>query len=138
MAKAKFQIQGLQELFDLAHRIPPEIGMHAKKLFNDFGEDVMEEAKKRCPYDPKRKSGTHLRDTAFIRKAESNVKPNTWIGFGAPHAYLVHEDIAGFHRVKEHSTAGTGPKYLERPFLEKKANLEAKIVAMIDEVTDAA
>jgi hypothetical protein len=146
--KKRFQIEGLEVVLDLNKKLPEKIGEKAAKLFNAFAVEVMAEAKRLCPYDPlkgkhhkKYANSEHLRDTGWIRKAESKTKPTTWMGFSAPHAYLIHEDIHGAagaqQEATKYSTSGTKAKYLEKPFLEKKGAFEKKIEAMIDEVLNA-
>ena len=131
-------VEGLQPLLDQFKKLPAGIGSKAKEVFNAWGEQVLDEARTLCPYDPKRKKGKHLRDSAVLLKAESVTKPVALLRFTAPHANLVHEDIAGFHSAEHFSTPGTGPKYLERPFLEKKPELDANIEDAIGKAIDAA
>lgn len=55
------------------------------------------------------------------------------VGFGgaaAPYAVIVHEDM----RTKRWTTAGTGPKYLERAHLEEAGKLEERIGEEVAEV----
>lgn len=134
MAKTKgIVLEGLKELIDHVHALPEAIGAKSKDAFNEFAGNVMSQAKQVTPYDPERKSGTHLKDTGFIRKAASNTKPTVYLGFSAPHAHLVHNDIAGKRKASHYSTPGTGPKFLERPFQQKRAALEAAIDAILGE-----
>jgi hypothetical protein len=136
MAKNNFIVEGLRELMDHVHKLPANIGSRAKGEFNDFAEKVIEESQQLVPYDPDRKSGTHLRDAKFIRKATNDFRPTVWLGYSgkkAPHAWLVENDIAGKHKASHYSTPSTGPKFLERPFLARKADLVQKIDKVIEE-----
>lgn len=151
MAKASGQrnivIEGTKELMDKFRALPLDIGRRTAEAFNQFAEQVIKESQPFVPYDPKRKTGTHLKDTAFIRKAESPKNPTAWLGYSAPHAFLVENDIAGRSKVggsnPEHpspgySSPGTGAKYLARPFKQRQGDLEKKMEKILEEVCNNA
>lgn len=138
MAQKGIVIEGLKELVDRFHAVPLEIGAKARDAFNDFAADVIKESKPLVPYDPNRKSGTHLRDTDFIRKAASLKNPTTYLGYGAPHAFLVENDIAGKHPAEHYSTPGTGAKFLARTFKAHQGRLEKQIDNILEVVCNNA
>ena len=133
MGKQNFVIEGLKDLMDDLKRLPIDIGDKAKDEINIWAMGVIDEAKTLCPYNPKRKSGTHLKDTSFVRSAASKTRPVALLGFKAPHAWLVENDVAGTHLASHYSTPGTGAKYMGRPFKSRRPALEAKIDQIIAE-----
>lgn len=136
----------VKALMDQLRDVPITIGTEARDLFNQFAEDVIEESKTLVPYDPLPKLQKkypnafpegytkHLKDSAFIRKAKSVTYPTTYYGYGAPHAWLVENDIAGRHRAEKYSTPGTGAKYLARPAKKRELQLETNLQKIIEEV----
>jgi hypothetical protein len=136
MAKQRVKIEGLQDFIRQIGMVPQQIGDGAKVRMNQFAEQVLRESREICPYNPKRKSGRHLRDSGFIRKAAVSKNPTVWFGYEEPHAWLVHENIAGYHRVKSASTQNAGPKYLEKPFLAHSEKLISDIEEIISQVME--
>lgn len=134
MAQKGIVIEGTKELMDKFRALPLDIGRKTAEAFNQFAEQVIKESQPLVPYDPKRETGTHLRDTAFIRKAESPKNPTAWLGYKAPHAFLVENDVAGKHPAEHYSTPGTGAKYLARPFKQRQGGLEKQVEKILEEV----
>jgi hypothetical protein len=136
----------VKALMDELRAVPISIGTGARDTMNQFAEDVMAESKTLVPYDPlpklqrkypnafKEGYTKHLKDSAFIRYAKSVTYPTTYYGYGAPHAWLVENDIAGRHRAEKYSTFGTGAKYLARPTKKRELQLEAKLQQVLEEV----
>lgn len=91
-ARKAFQIEGLDEIQrKLGDIIDAVNGKKVKEVYLEGAIILRDEAKKNAPYDPKRKSGTHLRDAIFAARGDDN-KPNVLVGVrykSAPHAHIV-------------------------------------------------
>jgi len=73
---------------------------------------------------PKSKHGGWLRNTKYVTEPEHLEKPQSELGFSAQYAPYVHERFTATNW----TTAGTGPKFLERPLLRMKNDI-LKIIA---------
>jgi HK97 gp10 family phage protein len=100
---AKFQILGAREIDKLLKDLP--FVMRKKVVASAVrsgGTIIAKEARRLAPYDPKRKSGRHLKDEIIVRKKRRTndiyqVGPSSLV----PHAHLVE--------------FGTGPRTFKKP-----------------------
>jgi HK97 gp10 family phage protein len=62
-----------------------------KQVYYEAGTILRDQIRANAPYDPKRKSGTHLRDAVFVDEGREDA-PDVLVGVNyrkAPHAHLV-------------------------------------------------
>lgn len=110
-----FQLNGAKELESVLKELPSKVGYKALLAASRSGGAVVKkEMKARAPYNPKRKKGTHLRDTIRVQKKH---RTNDLVLVGptkeAPHAQLF--------------THGSGPRKFKKPHSVKLGGQVVKV-----------
>lgn len=106
-AEAKKKLTALLGTFDDNSR---RVASDVKELALEAGTVVRDAARANAPYDPNRKTGTHLRDAIFVDSGDPE-KPDVLVGVNyrlAPHAHL-----------QEHGSSRTVAHPYMRPAIEQ-------------------
>ncbi len=87
------------------------------KTLEDIGEDLKRKSQAVVPYDE-----GDLHDSAYVNRSSENGNPYVEVGYRAPYALYVHEQIHGSYQGPpvNYTTPGTGGKYLENPYLQER------------------
>jgi len=87
----KFGVSVLGDLREFSEVVNAKVKDAAYDAALENGPLVAETARDLCPFDPKRKSGIHLRDTIRVRRSKSKGIVTVSTDHGkAPHDFLVH------------------------------------------------
>lgn len=121
----KIEISNLKDFERKINALPGQVLDEAARVLREEAETVMTASKELVPVD----TGT-LRSTGHvpptIKEGNSVEVTMAYGGPAAKYAVHVHENIkAGIHW----SVPGTGPKYLERPYLAAIPGIPAKLIA---------
>lgn len=112
------EIEGFKEIFKKMGLIEAELLKGAQKGLRDTAEDILGESQKLVPVD----TGT-LQKSGTVQYNED--KTIATISYSTPYALKQHEDLSLKHNTSKNENAQA--KYLERPFNEKKGELETNI-----------
>ncbi len=129
------RVDGVGRLSAKLSAIPPRTERSIRDELGDVGEDL-----KRRSQDVAPKDTGHLRKQAFSDVSRGVGGPSVEIGYNGPANYLLvqHEGMwlnfmgnQGPKDIQNYTTPGTGPKFLERPWLASKGGY-------VEDIKDAA
>lgn len=124
---------GLEKLNKRLDAIPRRVRDEVHDELEDIGKDLKEASQGVVPYDQ-----GDLRDAAYSRPSKHENGASVEVGYeGLPYIIVQHEGgwrnlVAwgremGPTRIRNYTTPGTGPKFLEAPFAERKAQYKVRI-----------
>ena len=123
-----WDISGVDELIDNVERVLKHTSAkELKGVYFEAGKLPRDRAKALAPYNPKRKTGTHLRDAIFVAPGEPE-ESNVLVGVsrkrkgGAPHGLLIEY---GVNRAK---TGNVPARPFFRPAVAETRQAMAKII----------
>jgi hypothetical protein len=120
----RIEITNLADFEKKMNAFPGQVIAEAARVLREEAEEVMTRSKELVPVD----TGT-LRSTGHVpptrREGNSVEVDMAYGGPAAGYAVHVHENLkAGIHW----SVPGTGPKFLERPYLAALPGIPAKLI----------
>ena len=128
MPTVEFKIEGLDKLKDLLTAGRTKMRDGIKQAMYQHAEEVMAASKEIVPM----KTGALMNTGKVMPPVETRTSISVDLGYGdeaVDYALIVHEELDSPKGNPIHWTRpGSGPKFLERPFNEKSAELPQKIV----------
>lgn len=100
-------VNKLQHRFTLVSKLTEK---ETIKELEDIGHDLKRKSQDVVPY----REGD-LEASAYVNRFWENGNPYVEVGYRAPYALRLHEEL-----FDNYTTPGTGPKFLERPYLANK------------------
>ena len=122
------RVEGVGRLTRKLEASTGRVERRAKEALGDVGEDLKTRSQAVAPYRPAAESD-HLRDHAFADVSRGRGGPELEVGYEGPEGYLLVQHYGGWLNhmgyrgpvdIEHYTTPGTGPFFLERPWLENK------------------
>jgi hypothetical protein len=112
MAREFKHIDGVNRLIMRFEEAAKGTEFQVVSTLDDIGDDLLEnQSKPVTPYEH-----GPLRDSGYYGILEGSKGPVLEVGYDTPYALRWHEELA-----QNYTTPGTGPKYLEGPFIKNRA-----------------
>ncbi len=128
------RLEGVDRLTRKLNASPARVERRAKDTLSDVGADLKGRSQSVAPYRPG--ESDHLRDHAFSEVSSGRGGPELQVGYEGPQDYLLVQHEGGWlnfmgtegpKRIENYTTPGTGPKFLETPYLENKNRYKREI-----------
>ncbi len=128
------KLVGVDRLARKLSASPARVERRAKDTLSDAGQDLKGRSQSVAPYRPG--ESDHLRDHAFSEVSSGRGGPELQVGYEGPEGYLYVQHEAHWENfmgrygpkdIENYTTPGTGPKFLEAPYLENKDRYKREI-----------
>lgn len=121
------KVEGIDKLVSRFDTLPRHIGSEVTDELQDIGDDLKDASQAVAPYAPG--DSEHLRDKAYSHVDSTANGATLEVGYDGPQGYLLVQHEGGWKnyrgqygplRISDYTTPGTGPKFLEKPWLAMK------------------
>jgi hypothetical protein len=126
-----FGVEGVDRLVGKLEAMPARVKFSVVSELDDIGKDLKADSQAVAPFEE-----GDLRAQAYSGVFESGDDPYLEMGYDGPRDYLLVQHEGGWRnfmgqygpkRIENYTTPGTGPKFLERPWLENKPRYKVAV-----------
>ena len=132
------RLDGVGRLTRKLNASPERLRRGAAESLSGIGDDLKGRSQSQAPYRPG--GSDHLRDHAYSEVSRDRRGASLEVGYDGPDGYLFvqHEGMwqnflghQGPKEIENWTTAGTGPKFLEGPFVANKERYKRELAAAL-------